>query len=269
MKGDFGDLFQESWETFTSKFALLGLIGVIFSLIPNSVFSLWENSRTSYLPQNATPTLTQMIAEAKAISPWIFALFLFSTFFTVAIIYALNIKDNKKKVGLGFVMDGAWKFYFSALLLSVLLYVFLIPLYLMLIIPGIIFSIYWVFAMYVLVNEDRGVMDSLKGSYNTVKDNWWITFGYVLLINIVLFFVTIIPSVIFQFLGDLGIVLDNAFATLASIFMIIFFNAFYLSLKESRSTFREKNSQRVAEEKKIVKKVVKKKAVKKKAVKKK
>ena len=58
--------------------------------------------------------------------------------------------------------------------------------FLLFIIPGLIFVIYWTFAIFVLVDQKKKPGASLKTSMNLVKNNWWRTFGYLLLFNIII-----------------------------------------------------------------------------------
>ncbi len=58
-------------------------------------------------------------------------------------------------------------------------------LFLFLIIPGIIFSVYWIFAAFIFFEERKGIIYSLKKSSNLVKNRWWRTFGFFALIFII------------------------------------------------------------------------------------
>ena len=62
-------------------------------------------------------------------------------------------------------------------------------------IPGIIFAVFWIFAGYVLISENKGIIESFKKSYGIVKDNWWKTFGYAILFGLVLFLISIVFSI--------------------------------------------------------------------------
>lgn len=79
------------------------------------------------------------------------------------------------------------------------------------IIPGIMIAVYLYFYMYVYIVEDRGVVDSLQRSYELVKGNWWVTFGYLIVFGIISF----ILSLIFM--------IPSLFVTLGSAMQIDFF----------------------------------------------
>ncbi len=57
------------------------------------------------------------------------------------------------------------------------------------IIPGVMASVYLLFAPYILVTSDKGVVDSLRESYRLVSGSWWFTstaFSVAILIFIVI-----------------------------------------------------------------------------------
>jgi len=87
------------------------------------------------------------------------------------------------------------------------------------IIPGIIVYVYLGFYIYVYINEGLGIIDSFQRSYDLVKGNWWMTFGFGLVFMILL----IIAAMIFTiptYLAGIGIALDIEFLT-GSIYMYI------------------------------------------------
>lgn len=68
---------------------------------------------------------------------------------------------------------------------------------LLLIIPGIILSVYLIFSLY-LAALGFGVIDSLKESYRLVKDHWWRTAGNTVVIFLIaIFYILLIIGLIF------------------------------------------------------------------------
>ena len=54
------------------------------------------------------------------------------------------------------------------------------------IIPGVIVYVYLGFYMYAYINDETGIIDSFQRSYELVKGNWFITFGFGLVFLILL-----------------------------------------------------------------------------------
>ncbi|MBD8388045.1 EI24 domain-containing protein [Dysgonomonas sp. BGC7] len=78
------------------------------------------------------------------------------------------------------------------------------------IIPGIIIYVYLGFYMYTYINEDLGIIDSFQRSFNLVKNNWWVTFGFGLIFGILFFIVSMIFSIP-SYIAILGPTLDIEF----------------------------------------------------------
>ena len=60
----------------------------------------------------------------------------------------------------------------------------------------VLFTIYlwisWLFAVYVIIKENSGIVNSLSRSRELVRGRWWLTFGYFLLISIILWIISYI-----------------------------------------------------------------------------
>lgn len=246
----FSGMFGDSWNMLWDRFGLLASLGLLLSFLPGIVFALWDRSRFQYMVEGVAPTAADIAMEFKVLSPWLLVLSLFSILLTVCVVYSLNAGTKKKTVGFNSAFNGGIKFYGKALLLEILLLVFLIPLYLLLIIPGIIFQVYWTFALYILVAENGSIMGSIKRSYDIVKGRWWKVAGYLLLFYVIVGVFGSVASGVFSLLGIVGIFLDTAVMTVISIFGLIFINTFYLSLaKPNKISFREKNKKRLKKKK--------------------
>lgn len=75
-------------------------------------------------------------------------------------------------------------------------------------IPGIIVAVYLYFYMFVYIVEGRGIIDSLSRSYELVQNNWWVTFGYMIVFWLISYIVSIVfslPSLIAMIGGFLHI----------------------------------------------------------------
>jgi hypothetical protein len=66
---------------------------------------------------------------------------------------------------------------------------------LLLIIPGIIYSIFYSFAVYAFFFEDKRGMTAVRRSLNLVKDYWWPVFGRFLVLGIIFWIFMVLISV--------------------------------------------------------------------------
>ena len=157
-----------------------------------------------------------------------------------------------------------WRF-FGFYIVYIILIIFLSLLF---IIPGIIFGVYWIFASYVFIGENKGIFESLKTSRSIIKGNWWKVFGWILLFGLIAIGISLIfyivagainsaiglPSlikIISQGITQDDIVaqispftliitsfITNIFDSLASLILypliILFFKNFYLDMKKAK-----------------------------------
>lgn len=229
---NFGGVFGESWNLMWDKFGVLGMLGLMFSFLPGFVFAVWDNGRTKYIVDGVTPTINNVVKEFFSISPALFLMWLFSTFLIVSVVYFLNYGKKKKKMNTESAIKGGCEFYLKALGLGAVLFIFLIPLYMLLVIPGIIFQVYWIFATYVLVAEKTSVFGALNRSKDIVKGKWWMVFGYAILFYIIIGIFSSVLNGLFSMFGNFGIPFQVLVNTITAIFSMVFINNFYLKLKK-------------------------------------
>jgi hypothetical protein len=213
----FGELFGSSWDIFKSNFKLFAFLAFVFSFIPSLIYFYFSSGEsidsTLFLPLAILIGITGIIL-------------------TTSVLYFLNSK--KKKMKFGEAVNGGLKFLVNAIVLNILMTIFLILLFILLIIPGIIFAVFWAFAFNILIAEKKSPMDSLRGSREVVRGNWWKVLGYFLLLALVIILVSIIPAIAVGLFGAIGNIVDIAVSSLISVFAIIFSNNFYLALKKKK-----------------------------------
>lgn len=91
----------------------------------------------------------------------------------VALIEAVNNRTLTIKASYMQAKGVFWRYILLSLLLSVILMIG----YILLIIPGIIMTVWFSFAAFILVLEGAGVVDSIKLSKSYVAGKWWKVFG--------------------------------------------------------------------------------------------
>jgi len=74
--------------------------------------------------------------------------------------------------------------------------IYLSVLTLFLVIPGIIFGVYWVFSIFVLVDKDLKGKSILDESKQIIKGNWWRVFALIVIIVVIYFLVIGVIAII-------------------------------------------------------------------------
>jgi len=205
-KFTFGDILSKSIkeysdnfkEIFKFMFLFFGIISLILIAVEIVLLIVDPNLFTMM----SDPTSLTALGEGTTQLPLYFRLVtyafsLISIFLTVFISAGLISTTLKKsKFSLKELISNAkpryWKYFWFCIV--VVIFVFLLML--LLIIPGIIFAVYWMFASYIFFDKKQNIRASLKQSRMIVKNRWWKTFGYNLLIGIILIGFTLLINII-------------------------------------------------------------------------
>ena len=131
------------------------------------------------------------------------ASFLLSIFCYTCIIY--SSLNKKKFIKFSESVRGGKEHFLRYLGYSIVAGIFIIGLLILLVIPGIIFGIFWCFSAFIFIRERKGILASLKESHKLVKGKWWKTFGFILLF----FIIIVVISILISFLTELVNIIIN------------------------------------------------------------
>ncbi|MDP3793544.1 MAG: hypothetical protein Q8R07_02210, partial [Candidatus Uhrbacteria bacterium] len=114
---------------------------------------------------------------------------------------------------------------------NIILGIFLVGLLLLFIIPGFIYSVFWGFATYAVILNDKSGREALRYSKSIVKGRWWKTFWYNIVFVFLMLLTTFVAGGILGFLPDRGVfgiisdtLIDVAFAFFTVVLTIFFIN---------------------------------------------
>ncbi len=108
----------------------------------------------------------------------------------------IAVSLKKDKFSYKEILENGKSNYWRYFGFTIVVTIFIMLLFLLLIIPGVIFAVYWVFAAYVFLEKKQKIIDSLKESKRIVKKRWWKTFGYMILFGLVTLAFVLILSII-------------------------------------------------------------------------
>lgn len=150
-------------------------------------------------------------------------------FMTIAIILA--IQNNGLKAIDAYKQSAP--FFFRYLGMSILMSMILFVGFLLLIVPGVIMSIWFAFSSFVLVLEREGVVESLKKSREYVRGRWLPVFGRVVFLAVVAIVVAMFISVISVIFptGTFGVALASALSMLLAPIAMVYMYLVYQDLK--------------------------------------
>ncbi len=172
-----GQILSYSWKKFTQNFQLI-LFVILTVYIPINII-------LSFVPFDAP--LEQMGGmQGFRIYMKIIQILegLIGIIATMSIAYIIKQKIDGKIVDFKHAIKKSLSRWPAAIGTNIMLGIFLLGLTLLLIIPGIIYSVYWIFVLYVVVLHDKSGKNALDYSKGIVKGRWWKVVGYSLVFGI-------------------------------------------------------------------------------------
>lgn len=130
----------------------------------------------------------------------------------------------------------AWSYFFRYLGLSILVMLIVVVGYLLLIVPGVIFNIWFLLAAYVLVLENTGIVEAMRRSRNYVKGKWWAVFQRAVIVLIIAMVFFPLFALVAYFLPE-NMWVKDSLATMVSLIVTVvgvgYFYNLYTDIKGS------------------------------------
>jgi hypothetical protein len=247
----FGELFGESLKEYGNKFVtilktfltfqVIPLVGALILFLILAILLWGKNLVILTLMLQADKTEGSLINQLANLGIPLFGFiglilffYLVITLITVfsSVAYTHIAFSNEKELSLKQIFNFTKKHFWKYFGLSLLLFISLAGLFFLLIIPAIIFFVYWAFSSYVLINENKGIKESMRKSKELVKGRWWSVFGFFLLLCLIDWAFNLVTAFI--------PVLGNFFNSLVAIpFTFLFFKNMYLSMKSKEANKKE------------------------------
>ena len=206
------NIWDRTWDLYTKNFKSTSVLVLIFS-VPLIILYL-------FAPYS-------MFKPDLLNGRWIFftADILLGALIGMVLSLSLNYniyqssKNHKVKFidALRFALSKFWTAFGTSLLMALML----IGLFLLLIVPGIIFAIYWSFLVPVIIIKNLSGKKALDYSKSVVRKRWWKTLGYSIVLGLIP--VAIIMIVMFlmtaYYPSNIGYSIYYIISLLASIFI--------------------------------------------------
>ena len=213
----FGQLLSKGWEIYKNNFKIFLLIILVIYVPINLILNL--------LPESIEPTFESIRLEVYVSQ--ILELIL-GIIATLAIAYAVNKIINKKTPQVWESIKNALLVWDKAILTTFLAGIILIGLFLLLIIPGIIYSVYYTFFLYAIVLKDVKFKGALDFSKQLVMGRWWRVFGIAIFVSIIISIFAGFAVIPFEYSNNYlinvaGDTLFDIIFALRDIVMVVFF----------------------------------------------
>jgi len=230
---------SSAFNEYKKHFWLFIQVALVLYFIPTVILDSMFYVMTDLYSENLG---TFMIDFLNSILSWLLQLLL-----TFTIIKILLIK-RKREMSFSEALTAGTTHFGEGMAVSLIALFSLFGLFLLLIIPGLIFAVYWAFILYALITDNTTVTGAFAHSKKVVKGRWWTVFGYILFQAILIFALLFIIILPFATIGYIvGTVLNNQLiatlitnipAILATMFItpftLTFMEKFYLDLKRTQ-----------------------------------
>lgn len=236
MKGDnitLGSLLDKSLSFFRDNFAILITFGLLFSFLPKLILTL-TFSEFYVLIEELTPE--QVMENMISMAPYTLLSMAISVFMVIGVLHFVFLKSkNNRSYSFGEVFNGSNGYFIRTIALSIVMGIALLVAFILLIIPGVILYIYWIFATSALVMSNKKVMSCFSHSASLVKGRWWRTFGYMV---VVIFVSSVFAGIISYPFGlisnEAGVIVSDLASTITAVFVLVFTAQYYLAITSER-----------------------------------
>lgn len=185
----------KDWWKNLSKFIMVYLQGVIYALIPLAIILIFGLiDKFGAYDVAAFRAAAIIIAGLSVIAIFYFMIRAYmGIFLLVKKDYAGEPKTIFKET-----KEMFWPYFW----ISVLTTVFILLWTLLLIIPGIIFSVFYSFAAYAFFFEGKKGREAIRRSTQLVKGYWWPVFGRFCVVGLAAWLVTVVVSIPMYFVPE-------------------------------------------------------------------
>ena len=167
----FWEIYSASVDLFSKKFKNILLITLII-YIPINVILYFASEALLSSPEVSFGDYVNFMKIAGWLEQLIWVIASIFVIFTVK-----ESLDNSEKT-FWEILKLSFSKWWSAIWANILYSIWVWLLLLLLIIPWLIFAVYWIFFIYVIVLKDISATKSFEYSKKMVKWRWWEIFGY-------------------------------------------------------------------------------------------
>jgi hypothetical protein len=224
-----GDLLKRVFSAYKSRLGTL--VGIIFiSLVAGLI--LYVAEALFSISSNIISGFGGILASILVSLIWNLTGLFIGFWAQIALIFA--IKDREEKIGIVESFRRGWHKIISFAWVSFLVGFIVLGGYMLFMVPGIIFSIWFAFSTFVLISEDLRGMNAIFRSKQLVAGYWWKVLWRFFVMGVIVLAVLIIPFLIYMFLFAGSSVMSVSPAMLARfailitapLFIFLFINLF-------------------------------------------
>lgn len=218
-------LLRESWAIYKKRFGLLLGVIIIPALISIALLAgitPFGVAALAFLDPIVTAVIAVIFVALLAI-----IMTIVQAWSQAALVIAIHEHDNNPRVGE--IFKQAWSKIGQYWLVTLLVFILTAGGFFLFIIPGFIFSVWFTFAIYVAVLENKKGMDALHMSRQYVEGRFWDVFGRLLVPGLIGLVISMAVNLVFKLSPDAQVISDSI-GSLISFFLAPLFAIYYYTL---------------------------------------
>lgn len=184
-------IIKKSVKFFFEKRNMVNLVKVYLPLLPFSVFSIWQNNYVQSYDQLKNSGFLMIVVLINLAH-----LFTYLLTFIAGVVVIKKITINES-INLKEIYRVSWKKLWKFSLLALFISLIQLGGGIMLIIPGIIFSVWYSFSKFIYIEGEDRILNALGRSRNLTRGRFWAIIGrefvFVIFTTIVGILFAIIP----------------------------------------------------------------------------
>lgn len=228
-----GELFTESWRVFAKHWRSITLLTIVVSLPINFLTAL-ATPRTT-LPTDDPGAVFEALRSSvnPGMGVTLALLSLVGILIPLGIVAIVRAGEKNEALDVQTALGMAAHRWRAGVITALLLVVFLIGLAILLVIPAIIYGVFWAFAMYAVMHDSLQGKAALAESKRVVRGYWWKVLGNLLAVGIVAGIAGSIVAALFNGLpdGTAEITIQSTISSIASSYTIVAGYLLYRNLK--------------------------------------
>jgi hypothetical protein len=228
------DILGHSWEIFCQQWKPLLAIFLTFILVYNvciSLITIWFNPQWQAIAQ---PPFNFSAMLHVFLNMMLYAM-LAGLIFVLGVI-AINkitaLAAANQEIRLKDIYSFSFRKFFPYLGTSIITMIFLIVLFILLIVPGIIFAVFWSFALFTVVLKDKFGIHALKESKAVVQGRWWEIVGMMIVFVLIIAVVQLPINLVFAFTPTssfLFVFLHNLLSSIVNVFFYVLLTIWFIN----------------------------------------
>jgi len=192
-------IFRDNAATIIAIMLMMGIPVALINLVAyQALMPSWINDSNTSSEEFATlfsENMDQLISTFLMLGAIAIITAFISLLSSIALAFYVKSCVDGKKISISTAYSRAFGRWPAAIYTNIVGGILLILLFLIIIIPGLIYSIYWTFALYAVALSGKSGKQALDHSKSIVKNRWWTVLGYIFVFGLI-GFVLAIPLVL-------------------------------------------------------------------------